>query len=64
MDHTGGKQPAVPARGGVVPRRALTAFGLFNGTHITAAATAGHHIHIDEPPLVIPSIREVVNAIQ
>jgi pimeloyl-ACP methyl ester carboxylesterase len=34
-----------------------------NGRQITAAPTTGHHIHIDEPQLVIDAIREVVSAV-
>lgn len=33
-----------------------------NGKEITASADTGHHIHIDEPQLVIRAIRDVVNA--
>jgi pimeloyl-ACP methyl ester carboxylesterase len=33
-----------------------------NGKEITALADTGHHIHIDEPQLVIRAIRDVVNA--
>jgi hypothetical protein len=33
------------------------------GKQITASATTGHHIHIDEPQLVIRAIREVVSAV-
>lgn len=33
-----------------------------NGRLITASARTGHHIHIDEPELVIRAIREVVGA--
>ena len=35
-----------------------------NGKVVKAAATTGHHIHIDEPQLVISAIRDVVNAVQ
>jgi pimeloyl-ACP methyl ester carboxylesterase len=35
-----------------------------NGTVVEAAATTGHHIHIDEPPLVIKAIRDVVSAVE
>jgi hypothetical protein len=34
-----------------------------NGRQVTASAGTGHHIHIDEPQLVIRAIREVVNAV-
>lgn len=34
-----------------------------NGKQVAASATTGHHIHIDEPQLVIQAIREVVSAI-
>ena len=34
-----------------------------NGKQITASADTGHHIHIDEPQLVIRAIREVVSAV-
>jgi hypothetical protein len=33
-----------------------------NGRQVTAAASTGHHIHIDEPQLVIRAIRDVVGA--
>jgi pimeloyl-ACP methyl ester carboxylesterase len=33
-----------------------------NGKRITASAATGHHIHIDEPQLVIGAIRDVVRA--
>lgn len=33
-----------------------------NGRQVTASAGTGHHIHIDEPQLVIRAIREVVSA--
>jgi pimeloyl-ACP methyl ester carboxylesterase len=35
-----------------------------NGKEVTASATTGHHIHIDEPQLVIQAIREVVTTIR
>ena len=34
-----------------------------NGRQITASADTGHHIHIDEPQLVIRAIRDVVSAV-
>jgi hypothetical protein len=33
------------------------------GRQVTASAGTGHHIHIDEPQLVIQAIREVVDAV-
>ena len=35
-----------------------------NGKQITASASTGHHIHIDEPQLVVKAIREVVSAVR